>query len=300
VLTIAHLAVRYTAEVNDAVAFAESVESRVPGWRAGLELDYERHGERTVLSRRRHHGPLAVQKALYPEGAAVCQSVVVHPPGGIAGGDRLDISIRVGPDARAQLTTPGAARWYRSAGAAAHQAVTISVGEHGQAEWLPQETIIFDGAVAECDLRVELAENAAWLGWDIFCLGRRAASERFEHGRLRQRVEIFRCGAPLWIERAILDASSSWLAAMAGLRARAVFGTLLAAAERVSDELLFSCRAVRASHGELGVTRLPGLIVARYVGDSTDAARSCFAAIWTLARPALLGRPAVAPRIWNT
>jgi len=117
---------------------------------------------------------------------------------------------------------------------------------------------------------------------------------------VRHRVEILRCGAPLWIERAKLDAGSPWLAAMAGLRAQPVFGTLLATAEHVPDDLLSSCRALRTSSGEGGVTRLPGLFVARYLGDSTAAARHYFAAIWALARPALLGRAAVMPRIWST
>jgi urease accessory protein len=286
--------------VNDALALAEDLQTQAAGWSAEIELGYERRGERTVLARRRHHGPLTVQKALYPEGDAVCQSIVVHPPGGIVGGDQLALFVTVEPGAHAQITTPGAARWYRSAGAAARQRLSINVGERGQAEWLPQETIIFDGAVAESDMRVELSEDAAWFGWDIFCLGRSAAAERFERGRLRQRVEIVRCGVPLWIERARLDAGSPWLVATAGLRAQPVFGTLLATAEHVPNDLFSSCRALRASSGEVGVTRLPGLLVARYLGDSTAAARRYFAAIWALARPALLGRRAVAPRIWST
>jgi urease accessory protein len=286
--------------VNDALVLAEGPHMQATGWSAGIELGYERRGERTVLARRRHHGPLTVQKALYPEGDAVCQSIVVHPPGGIVGGDQLELSVTVAPGACAQITTPGAARWYRSAGAVARQRISISVGERGQAEYLPQETIIFDGAIAESDMRVELSEHAVWFGWDIFCLGRSAAAERFQRGRLQQRVELLRCGVPLWIERAKLDAGSPWLAAMPGLRAQPVFGTLVAAAERIADDLLSSCRALSASRGEVAVTRLPGLLVVRYLGDSTAAARRYFAAIWTLARPALLGRKAVAPRIWST
>jgi len=286
--------------VNDALALAEDLQTQAAGWSAEIELGYERRGERTVLARRRHHGPLTVQKLLYPEGDAVCQSIIVHPPGGIVGGDELAVSATVELGARAQITTPGAARWYGSAGATARQRISISVGEHGQAEWLPQETILFDGAIVESDLRVELCEDAAWFGWDIFCLGRSAAGERFERGRVRHRVEILRCGVPLWIERAKLDAGSRRLDSMACLRAQPVFGTLLATAEHVPDDLLSSCRALRTSSGEGGVTRLPGLFVARYLGDSTAAARHYFAAIWALARPALLGRAAVMPRIWST
>jgi urease accessory protein len=286
--------------MNDAADAVEAAATQATGWSADLDLRYELRGERTVLARRLHHGPLSVQKSLHPEGDAVCQSVIVHPPGGIVGGDALALSVEIGASARAQLTTPGAARWYRSAGGTARQSIAVRVHEGAVAEWLPQETIIFDGAIADCEVRIELSERAAWFGWDIFCLGRRAAGERFEHGCLRQRVEVSRCGVPMWIERAILDAGATRLAAMPGLRSRSVFGTLLAAAESVSDELLSSCRALGVNSGEVGVTRLPGLLVARYLGDSTEAARSYFTAIWTLARPTLLGRAAVTPRIWST
>jgi urease accessory protein len=285
--------------VNDAAVLSEKMGPPATGWRAALDLRYELRGERTVLARRRHHGPLCVQKSLHPEGP-VCQSVIVHPPGGVVGGDELALSVEIGAGAHVQLTTPGATRWYRSTGATARQSIAVRVCERGVGEWLPQEAIVFDGAMADCEIRVDLAEGASWLGWDIFCLGRRAARERFERGRLRQRLEVSRCGVPMWFERAILDAGGSRLAAMPGLRSQSVFGTLLAASTTISDELLSSCRALGAISGEVGVTRLPGLLVARYVGDSTEMARNYFTAIWALARPALLGRAAVTPRIWST
>jgi len=291
---------RYTALMNEAVTLVNDVAEQAVGWSASLDLSYERRGDRTVLSRRRHQGPLVAQKALYPEGDSVCQTVIVHPPGGIVGGDELNLSVQIGAETNVQLTTPGAARWYRSAGAPARQRISISVGEDGAGEWLPQETIIYDGAIADCDTRIELCQGAAWLGWDIFCLGRRAAGERFARGRLRQRVEILRCGVPQWVERAVLEADSPRLTAASGVSGQSVFGTLVAAAESVSDELLTACRALHARGGEIGVTRLPGLLVARYLGDSGAAARDYFAAIWALARRALLGRGAVVPRIWST
>jgi len=105
---------------------AEPVASA--GWRAELALGYERHGERTVLALRRHDGPLVVQKALYPEGERVCHTIVVHPPGGIAGGDDLAIDVSIGDGAAALLTTPGAAKWYRSAGPWALQRLVFEPG----------------------------------------------------------------------------------------------------------------------------------------------------------------------------
>jgi urease accessory protein len=121
---------------------------------------------------------------LYPEGDAVCQAIVLHPPSGIAGGDHLAISAEVGAGAHAQLTTPGAGKWYRSGGAEASQCIELSVAEGAMLEWLPQETIVFDGAQARMETRVSLAADSNYIGWDILCLGRAASGERFEHGKI--------------------------------------------------------------------------------------------------------------------
>ena len=86
------------------------------GWHAALELDFTGTAERTWLTRRRHSGPLLVQRPFYPEGNKVCQVVIVHPPGGIAGGDVLEIDISADRHACVQLTTPGAGKWYRGFG----------------------------------------------------------------------------------------------------------------------------------------------------------------------------------------
>src|SRR5262249_47376317 len=152
-------------------------------WRARLALHIERDGTRSRLAQRAHEGPLVVQKPLYPEGDAVCQCIVVHPPGGIAGGDALEIDVDVGEDAWLQLTTPGAAKWYRAAGLRATQDVRIRIAAGATCEWLPQATIVFDGVDAASALRVDLAADSAYLGWDIVCLGRTASNERFAHGR---------------------------------------------------------------------------------------------------------------------
>ena len=273
------------------------------GWDARLDLRFARRDERTVLVENTHRGPLVVQKSLHPEGPGVCQAIVVHPPGGIAGGDRLALSIDVERDAHAQLVTPGATKWYRTAGPFARQAINARVADGATLEWLPQETIVFDGARADVTTAVTLAGDALFVGWDVVSLGRTASGERFERGDYRQRFELVRGDALVWVERTNLAAGSPLLAAPVGLSGSPMFGTFVVAAPAIGDDLVAALRGVLPDAGTgmvVAVTRLPGILVARCRGDSPEAARAWFTALWTLARPALTGRAAVPPRIWKT
>lgn len=294
--------VRYTRPM-DAIAFvADSPPAaRAPaGWDARLALRFERVASRTVLAARRHVGPLRVQKPLYPETAGVCQVIIVHPPGGIVAGDSLAIDIDVGARGHAQLTTPGAAKWYRSTGRVARSCTAVRALAGSLVEWLPQEALLFDGARVVIGLTVDLAGDARFIGWDVTCLGRIESGERFASGRLQQRFELFRDGAMIWCERSSLDGGSRALQSGAILNGAPVFGTMIAAFGPVSDDLLGACRAVDCATGEGAVTRLPQVLVARYRGDSARAARTYFARLWCVLRPAVSGLDAVPPRIWNT
>ncbi|NDP43500.1 MAG: urease accessory protein UreD, partial [Aromatoleum sp.] len=274
--------------------------TQAAGWEARLALRFAREPARTVLAGRRHTGPLRVQKALYPEGPDVCQVIVVHPPGGIVGGDLLDIAVTADPGAHAQLTTPGAAKWYRSGGSEARQCTRLNAGEGATIEWLPQETLLYDGARASISTRIELAAGARYIGWDVTTLGRTASGERFASGKLHQTFELVRDGALAWCERTVLDGGSRALRSGAILGGAPVFGTMIAAGGIGDNGLLAACRAVVCVSGEGAVTRLPKVIVARYRGESAVAARTYFALLWRVLRPALAGREAVPPRIWST
>lgn len=275
-------------------------EPAIGGWHAALELDFERRGDATVLAGRRHHGPLRVQKPFYPEGTQVCHAIVLHPPAGICGGDRLAIGIGVTAGAHALITTPGAGKWYRSLGPEAAQTLEFRVGAGAALEWLPQESIVFDGARARMSARVELESGARFLGWETLCLGRRASGERFRRGWLGLGTRITCDGAPLWFEQGLLEGGATLLEAPAVLGGASVFGSFIAAGADIDQELLAQCRQPAPEQGQGGVTRLPGLLVARYVGDEPEAARRYFCELWGLLRPALLGRAAEPPRIWRT
>ena len=271
-----------------------------PRWDARLALAFERIGERSVMTHREHRGPLVVQKPLYPEGPGVCQCVIVHPPAGIAGGDRLSLDVAVGRDAFAQLTTPGATKWYRSAGSSASQSLQVRIDEGATLEWLPQGTIVYDGAIARSETRIDLAHTSTFIAAEIVSLGRRASGERFRCGQWRQCFDIVREGALIWSERGVLDPTAGLIASPVGLNDAPVFGTFVAVAPRIDDTMIAALRDIAPSQGEAAVTRLPELLVARYRGHSIEAGGEHFASLWSALRPALTGRAALRPRIWNT
>ncbi|MCG4452192.1 urease accessory protein UreD [Pseudomonas sp. MMS21-TM103] len=268
-----------------------------PSWHAELQLGYARDGASTRPVLRRHRGPLRVQKHLYAEGPQVCQHIIVHPPGGIAGGDRLDISATVGAGAWAQLTSPGAAKWYRAAGPA-YQTLKLRVEAGATLEWLPQETIVYSAAQAELQTDIELFGDAKLLYWDLVALGRPASGERFDAGHFQARLDIRRDGQLLWHERQRIDGDDGLLDSPIGLAGQPVFATLLISGE-IDSELLEQCRnLVTPVRGDL--SQLPGLLVARCLAGEALQARAWLIELWHLLRPALLGRSAVPPRIWST
>lgn len=156
------------------------------GWSATLDLEFAARGGRTVLARNRHQGPLRVQRPFYPETGGQAHVYVLHPPGGIVAGDSLAIDIDVAVGAHGLVTTPSAGRVYRSnaQGLLQTQQVTMTVAEGGFGEWLPQENIVFNGARAWNQTRIQLAPGARFIGWEITCLGRPASAQWFDQGSL--------------------------------------------------------------------------------------------------------------------
>jgi len=274
-------------------------EPILASWKAELRLEFERREGRTVLAKRRHDGPLVVQKPLYPEGDATCHAIVVHPPAGIAGGDELEIAVRAAEDAHALLTTPGAGKWYRSGGAWARQRIELDARDGACIEWLPQETIVYDGALADIRTEVRLAGGARFIGWEIVCFGRTGSGERFGRGACALETLAWRDGKLLRLERGRIEGGGALLDSPAGLAGRPVCGTLLAVAPDL-ELLLARCREAKPESGEGATTLLPGVLVARYLGPSSEAAKRYFTQLWRLLRPAVAGIEAREPRIWST
>jgi urease accessory protein len=266
-------------------------------WRAKLELQFRSHHGRTVLGARKHEGPLVVQRPFHPEGP-VCHVYLVHPPGGIVGGDELLLQVDAQPGSHTLITTPAATKFYR-AGPHPRARLTQQIAvQDADFEWLPQESILFDGARAAARTEVRLHGHSRFIGWEVFCLGRPACDELFTTGSLHQDFLVWKNDVPLLFDRLRLDGGSQALDAGWGLAGATAFGTFLAT-PGTQDDLTalrqFATPGVRAA-----LTLVDGLLHCRALATGSEALRQHFMTLWNCVRPSLLRRPAVPPRIWAT
>jgi urease accessory protein len=270
-------------------------------WEARLDLGFAVSGSRTALVRRAHSGPLQVQRPFYPEGRSGCHVYVLHPPGGLVGGDRLALDVTAERGAEVLLTTPAATKFYRSAGPKAEQHVSITVANGAAVEWLPQETIVFGGANGESAVRVDVENGGQFLGWDVCCFGRPASGDRYATGRFVQRLEVRVGGRPVCLERAEYDAGAAVMHRRTSLAGFPVTGTLVAVTEcaELAERVRKVLPAPSASES-FSVTSRRRVLVCRYLGESALGARDGFARAWQAVRTALLGRAPHIPRIWAT
>jgi urease accessory protein len=284
-------------------------------WQARLEATAHLLNGRTVVDPR-HEGPLRLLKALYPEGPRCCHHVLVHPPGGIVGGDRLELRLDLQPGSHLLLTTPGATRFYRSAGAQAGQCVQAQLGPGSRLEWLPHETQLHDGALASSRLCLDLAEGAEAIGWDLLALGLPACGAPFLQGHIEQHLEI----RGRWLERGRIEAGDRLLReSPLGLAGRTLVGTLWWARGGMGPAGLDAraAAAVDAARSIIGHAAAPGdqssgaplsavtaiddgLVVVRLLGHPVEPAARLFRRIRAAWRPLLWALPAVEPRIWAT
>ena len=270
------------------------------GWQAQLTLGFSRSGQRTVLGRRRHSGPLQVQKPFYPEADGACHVYILHPPGGVVAGDDLRVNIVADSNTHVLLTTPAATKFYRSSGPKARQVQQLQLAHDAALEWLPQETIVYEGAQVDTTTRVELSGNARFIGWEILCLGRPAANERYTNGVCRQRFEVWRDGTPLFLERGRYIGNSELLQAHWGLQQQPVTATLVCTIEQAGLAAALREALMTMETALLSVSQLTDVLVCRYLGPSVEQAKAWFTQAWSLLRTAILGKPACPPRIWNT
>lgn len=278
--------------------------TRRSGDQAWLSLAFADDRGTTRLLDRAHYGPLRVQKALYPEHPSICHAIIVHPPGGVVGGDQLSIKASIDERAHAFLTTPGAAKWYQANGKISRQQVTLQVADGAALEWLPQETIFFDQACVALEHQVELQGDARYIGGEILCFGRTASGETFNSGRISQLTSVRRDGKLLYFEQGMLNGGSDAMRSRLGLADCTVCATLLVAGKSFSGSFLQQLRELAnqlaGDQASVGATQMKSVLVLRHLGHSSELARRWMMETWQLIRPQLLGHEALVPRIWNT
>jgi urease accessory protein len=274
-------------------------------WHARLHLAYQQEAARTV-ARFRHDGPLRILQSLYPEGDTVCHNVLVHPPGGLVGGDTLDIDIEAADGSHGLITTPGASRFYRSEGELALQRTRIRLAAGARLEWLPLEAICYSGCQAENRLSIEVAPDAELIGWDVTALGLPNANQPFERGTYLQHIEV----PGVWLERGRIDAADHRLLqspiGLGGHRCMAslffVAGSPVARARR--DALLAQARTLLEASplfDSAGATSPhPEVVVLRVLAPVVEPAMQLLRQVWQAWRSELWQLPAATPRIWAT
>ena len=278
-------------------------------WAGSLQLAYRQaplHGAPRTVLHDHHDGPLRVLQSLYPESPAVCHSVLVHPPGGLVGGDSLTIDLSVDEGAHALVTTPGATRFYRSTGAEAAQQLRATLSAGARLEWLPLETIAYSGCIGVNAVRFELAAGAEMIGLDMLALGLPAADQAFTRGRFTQHLEL----PGRWLERGVIDAlDAKLLDSPLGFAGHRALGTIwfacggaLPSARR--EALLDAARSViegdplRRTAGATAVH--DGIVVLRVLAPRVEPAMALLTRVWAAWRGLAWQLPGTAPRVWRT
>ncbi len=331
-VTLAAPSLKSPSKINQSPVSTAATTKR---WLAKFAGEFVSVDGHTRMGRTEHYGPLRVQRPFYPEGLGCLHLYLLHPPGGLVGGDRLSIELAAEAQSHVLMTTPSAGKVYRNISDLSQgQHVTLSVADGAQLEYLPQENIVFDGADAELTTEVDISGSGLFIGWEITCLGRFESLEMFEQGRLMQSLMVRRDGRPLFSDRLCLTAaageeeSASSTAdrhnpqrtnlqkCRAGFQGFSVFGSFVISTDVMSDveedvlsqQLLALQESVNNrspknpddGKTQLALTQKPGVFIARILGNKAEAVRHAFEEVWRLARPQVLGRKACPPRIWRT
>ncbi|HEY8518823.1 MAG TPA: urease accessory protein UreD [Gammaproteobacteria bacterium] len=280
------------------------------GWRASLSLRFAPRDGRTIVADRRHEGPLLIQRAFYP-GDGACHVYLLHPPGGVAGGDTLELDVHACADAAVLLTTPAATKIYRARRGAdlqralplgrstVRQSFTVAAG--ASLEWLPHDTILFGGSRAALRTHVRLDAAARFIGWEMTSLGRPLAGDAYAEGTLEQRTRIEIGGRAALDERAALAAGDPALDAPWGWAGHRVWGALYACpADGAALEAARRRLPPPAASAMAAATLLGPLLVVRCLAQSAERLRVTLETVWAALREGVVGRPASAPRIWQT
>ena len=268
------------------------------------EIGFARSGGFTRLTHLYQRDPLRVLFPTPPVGDPPL-AVLLTTSGGLVGGDGLDIDVRLAEGAAAHVTASAAEKVYRSMGPTTAIRQSLSVAAGAALEFLPPETILFDGARLWRETTIELGPGSTFLGGDIVVFGRRARGERFTTGFLREVWQVRREGRLVWGDALHLEDDISGIiedpACFDGAAAFAML--ILAPGPRDPRSFLENAReiqaAARANDLRAGVTAVAGLVLARWLAADAAALRRAYAGLACHFRQAAMELPPLMPRLWN-
>ena len=290
----------------------QTADPSVPGWHAHARLHFQCRQGRT-LYQGGAVAPLRLQRGRALAGGR-CELPILHTAGGLVGGDRLSLDVRLDSAAQVLLTSVAAQKVYGSVGRSrlapagrwAEQQLTVRLAANADLEWLPQELVLYADGLYVQRQRIELEPGASWLGAEVVRLGRTAAGEGLARGRWRSSLEVVRQqpDGPRWelVDRLELGAEASL--GQHGMAGQPVFGSLVWAAPQplaaqALATLLQAARQARADLvGEMACGPLDQGLLARYRGPSTSAARAWFTRLWGAIRACRALPAPELPRCW--
>jgi len=268
-------------------------------WCASLQLQFSLKNNKSFPSFVKHFGPLRVQRAFYPESSNICHSYILHPPGGIVGGDTLDISIELQKYSHAFVTTPGATKVYRSKKYSEINN-TLNLEQEATLEWMPQETLLFSDSWCKQKTTINMHKSSNLCFWDIVCFGMPAINKKFTEGDFRQSLQINIDGKPILIEKNNITGSSDILSKKWGFQDYYIAGILVLYVTEKIDVEVYRVVASDYSSSIVGITQKGPFIICRALSDDAESMRKCFSAMWRVWRESVLGISAIKPRIWDT
>lgn len=285
-----------------AIAEQFKVSEPVFSWEARLQLGLVQKNNKTLLNKRKHKGPLTIQRPFYPEEDGTCHLYILHPPGGVAGGDSLQLDLVCEANTSTLVTTPGASKFYQSNGLTAWQNQNLSVKDSACLEWLPQETILFDGSNVNSATKVQLEHTSTFIGWEIVSFGRPACLEEFSSGVFKQTFELWRDDEPLLLDKVTIKDRAEVFSSLWGLQSQPVMGLmtvvnpdteLLQLAKEYIQEMI-------EGYAHLSVSVMGDVLICRCLDTNSMSIRDKFIELWKTIRPISINKKPCEPRIWAT
>lgn len=307
--SVNNTAPRRATSLADAGADCEHPGLDSQRWLARFSAEFSAQQGTTRLGKTEHFGPLRVQRPFFPEGPECLHFYLLHPPGGLVGGDQLSIDLSLKDGAHVLMTTPSAGKIYNNiSGIPQGQHVSIKVAAGSVLEYLPQENIVFNGADGQLTTTIDIAGDGLFVGWEITCLGRFESAQFFEQGQLTQSLILRRDGQPLFSDRLQLSAPSALQSCQVGFQNHHVFGTfvinrtVMTDTNELGEKIVAWQENVNNRHQPLAVavTQKPDVFIARVLGNKAEQVRHCLEQLWAQLRSDMVGRVPCAPRIWRT